>query len=367
MVTNQQAMRSHQQRRQWANAMSSEAQSTMDNSTWTNAINATSNTVDHDTTTYSFHDSNNNAPWSLGQPDTDNIIDGNRVETRSPNMQLLVEEDIKPYVGVNFNTPAMIDAIVDDINQKRIEQGVPQADFLTRPPPPRYTRQSPSNRAPDSSSFEPLMTYVTNRTLPSTANVTFADISTTVDDHSAKKKRLELAIIAVQEKDISKHLQKVGRQSKATTADDIRNSGSIDGRVLQDFANDYQNCTAAPPTNGGPYRIRKKLREKFFVAFNAYQEVQKESSLPPLTAADYFDDLDALTALTTGHTAKKRLAQDKVTNSSVLSNTTYTHYTLTGLRGDLVTTQSELKPLTSSDVCDLRITSSHVVIGILMR
>jgi hypothetical protein len=162
-------------------------------------------------------------------------------------------------------------------------------------------------------------------------------------------------------------LQKVARQANAA-ADDIRNSGTIDGRCLQDFANDYQNCTALPPTKGGPCRFRKKLREKFFVAFNAYQEVQKERGLPALKADDYFNDLDALTALTTGHTAKKRQAQDnKVTNSSNLSTTTYTNYILTGLRGDLVKSKSELKPLTSSDVCDLRITSSNVVIGILMR
>jgi hypothetical protein len=184
------------------------------------------------------------------------------------------------------------------------------------------------------------MTHVTKRTLPRTANVTFADTSTTVEVHSAKKSRLEIAI-ASQEKDISKHLQKVGRKAK-DAVDDIRNSSSIDGKVLQDFADDYQNCSAAPPTNGGPCRIRKKLREKLFVAFNAYQKVQKERGLPPLTAADYFDDLDALTALTTGHTAKKRQAQDKVTNSSNLSTTTYTNCTLTGLRVDLVKSKSEL-------------------------
>ncbi len=38
-----------------------------------------------------------------------------------PNMQLLVKEDIVPYNSVNFNTPGMIDVIVDDINQKRID------------------------------------------------------------------------------------------------------------------------------------------------------------------------------------------------------------------------------------------------------
>ena len=81
-------------------------------------------------------------------------------------------------------------------------------------------------------------TAVTKRTLRSTANVTFADTDTALDNQSAKKSRLELAI-AAQSKDIIKHLQKVGRQSKAA-ADDIRNSGSIDGKVLQDFANDYQ-------------------------------------------------------------------------------------------------------------------------------
>jgi hypothetical protein len=43
----------------------------------------------HDTATYSFHDPNINTPWSLGQPDNDDIIDGIRVETRLPNMQLL--------------------------------------------------------------------------------------------------------------------------------------------------------------------------------------------------------------------------------------------------------------------------------------
>jgi hypothetical protein len=180
MVTYQEAMRS-QQRQQWTNAMASETQSIMD-----------TNTVDHDTTTYSFHDSNNNAHWSLGQPDTDNIIHGIRVETRGPNMQLLVEEDILPYNNVDFNTPGVIDVLVDHINQKRIKEGVPQAEFPSWPPPPRYTRQHPTNGSPCSSSFEPLMTHVTKRTLPSTSNVTFADMSTIVDVHSAKKSRLEL-------------------------------------------------------------------------------------------------------------------------------------------------------------------------------
>ena len=255
----------------------------------------------------------------------------------------------------------MIDVLVANVNEKRIEEGVPQAEVPSRPPPPKYTKPHKAAASSSSSSMPVLKTTVTKRT----ANVTFADTDTASDNQSAKKSRLELAI-AAQSKDISKHLQKVARQSKAA-ADDILNSGTIHGRVLQDFANDYQHCTAALPSNGGLCRIRKKLREKFFVAFNAYQEVQKENNLPPLTAGDYFDDLKALTALTTGHTAKNRQAQDKVTISSNLSTTTYTNYTLTGLRGDLVTTKSELKQLTSSDVCDLRITSSNVVIGILMR
>jgi hypothetical protein len=96
-------------------------------------------------------------------------------------MQLFDEEDIVPYDHVDFNTP---DVLVDHIKQKRIEEGVPKAELPSRPPPPRYTRNPPTNGSPGSLSFEPLMTHVSKRTLPSTANVTFADTSTTVDAHS---------------------------------------------------------------------------------------------------------------------------------------------------------------------------------------
>jgi hypothetical protein len=121
-------------------------------------------------------------------------------------MQLFEQDDISPYVRVNFNTPAIIDAIVDDVNQKRLEEGVPQTELPSRPLPPHYTREPHSS---SSTSF--VKTAVAKRNLPSTTNVTFADTDTTLYKLSTKKLRSERPIEA-QTKNISKHLQKVETQ-----------------------------------------------------------------------------------------------------------------------------------------------------------
>ncbi len=66
----------------------------------------------------------------------------------------------------------MIDAIVDDINQKRIGEGVPQAELPSRPHSPKYTKPQKT------SSTSLSKTTVTKRNLPSIAKVTFADTVT---------------------------------------------------------------------------------------------------------------------------------------------------------------------------------------------
>jgi hypothetical protein len=175
-------------------------------------------------------------------------------------------------------------------------------------------------------------------------------------ERQQKKAKYMVTAIAAQTKDFKNLQSKNAKEEKGQSnsmEDQISKTGLYQGRTLQEFADDYQKCKGIP---GSP--TRKKMRQKFFKVFKAYQQAEHlhNSHLAAIgtpnetpfvfVAADYFTDLCALTRLTYGDTNNK-VNTTTICNLPLTTNTELSRVLSTTAPCNVTLGQSALSALLS--------------------